>query len=209
MFLLSMLVHVRSRRRMFLIAGLFVLVSGVVYFLFMAAWLNLFLAYRWSTGLRLTIGLLGLTAAAFHLKDFFLGLGGPSLSISETGKRRIGDRVRAIITARNLPLAMLAVVVLAVLVNFYELLCTAGLPALYTQILARQDVTQGSFYAYLALYNLAYVVDDGLLVFTATWALSSRRVGPATGRLLKGISGLVLLLLSLIIIWRPEWLTFT
>lgn len=42
-FLLSLLGHARSRGRMLLIGGTFVMVSGLVYFLFMAAWLSLFL----------------------------------------------------------------------------------------------------------------------------------------------------------------------
>jgi glutaredoxin len=209
MFLLSMLVHVKSRPRMFLIAGVFVLISGAVYFLFMAAWLNLFLAFRWSAVLRILIGMLGLTAAGFHLKDFFMNLEGPSLSISEGKKGRIGSRIRAVITARNLPLAILAVGVLAILVNFYELLCTAGLPALFTQILVNQEIQGARFYGYLLLYNAAYIFDDSVMVFTATWALSSKRLKPGAGRILKGLSGLVLLVLSLLVIIKPGWLSFT
>jgi glutaredoxin len=209
MFLLSMLVHIKSRKRMFLIAGIFVLISGAVYFLFMAAWLNLFLAFRWSAALRILIGILGLTAAGFHLKDFFMNLEGPSLSISEDKKGRIGSRIRSVITARNLPLAILTVSALAILVNFYELLCTAGLPALYTQILVNQNIEGASFYGYLLLYNVAYIFDDSLMVFSATWALSSKRLKPGAGRILKGLSGLVLLVLSLLVILKPEWLSFT
>lgn len=208
MFLLSMLSHVKSRKRMFLIAGIFVLISGLIYFLFMAAWLNLFLAFRLSVFLRITIGLLGLTAAGFHLKDFFLNLKGRSLSIPEAGKSRIGEGIRSVITARNLPVAIIAVSTLAVLVNFYELLCTAGLPALYTQILVNQEIEGPRFYAFLLLYNIAYIFDDSVMVFSATWALSSQRLKAGTGRVLKGLSGLVLLLLSLLLIFKPEWLSF-
>jgi glutaredoxin len=209
LFLLSMLVHVKSRKRMFLIAGIFVLVSGAVYFLFMVAWLNLSLAFRWSEGLRYAIGGLGLTAALFHLKDAFVGAKGPSLSIPESRRQGIGQRIRDVITARNLPLAVAAVTVLAIIVNFYELLCTAGLPAIYTQVLARQDISGAAFYGYLALYNLAYIFDDGLMVFGATWALSSRRLSASSGRWLKGLSGAALLLLSLVLIFRPAWLSFS
>lgn len=209
MFLLSMLVHVKSRQRMFLIAAIFVLVSGVIYFLFMAAWLNFFLAFRWSGFLRILIGLLGLTVAGFHLKDFFMSLKGPSLSISMAGKNRIGAVIRSVITARNMPLAILMVSTLAVLVNFYELLCTAGLPALYTQILVNQNVEGGRFYGFLLLYNAAYIFDDSVMVFSATWALSSQRLKPVAGRALKGVSGAFLLLLSLLLIFRPDWLNFT
>ncbi|MEE4175819.1 MAG: glutaredoxin family protein [Xanthomonadales bacterium] len=208
LFLLSMLVHVKSRKRMFLIAGIFVLVSGAVYYLFMVAWLNLSLAFRWSEGLRYAIGGLGLTAALFHLKDALAGPRGPSLSIPDSRRQGIGQRIRDVITARNLPLAIAAVTVLAIIVNFYELLCTAGLPAIYTQVLARQEISGGAFYGYLALYNLAYIFDDALMVFGATWALSSRRLSASSGRWLKGLSGAALLLLSLILIFRPAWLSF-
>ena len=209
LFLLSMLVHVKSRKRMFLIAGIFVLVSGAVYYLFMVAWLNLSLAFRWSEGLRYAIGGLGLMAALFHLKDAVVGAKGPSLSIPESRRAGIGQRIRDVITARNLPLAVAAVTVLAIIVNFYELLCTAGLPAIYTQVLARQEISGAAFYGYLALYNLAYIFDDALMVFGATWALSSRRLSAASGRWLKGLSGAALLLLSLVLIFRPAWLSFS
>ncbi len=209
LFLLSMLVHVKSRKRMFLIAGIFVLVSGAVYFLFMVAWLNLSLAFRWSEGLRYAIGGLGLTTALFHLKDAFVGAAGPSLSIPESRRRGIGQRIRDVITARNLPVAVAAVTVLAIIVNFYELLCTAGLPAIYTQVLARQDISGAAFYGYLALYNLAYIFDDAFMVFGATWALSSKRLSASSGRWLKVLSGAALLLLSLVLIFRPAWLSFS
>lgn len=43
MFLLALLVYTRSRKKMFIVGGTFILVSGIVYYIFMAAWLNLFL----------------------------------------------------------------------------------------------------------------------------------------------------------------------
>ena len=62
--------------------------------------------------------------------------------------------------------------VLAGLVNVIELLCTAGLPALYTQILTLQRLPMWSYYRYLGLYNLAYVFDDSLMVALAVVTLS-------------------------------------
>ncbi|SCY38916.1 hypothetical protein [Nitrosospira sp. Nsp13] len=56
LFLLSLLVHLQDRKRTALIAGTFVLVSGAVYYAFMAAYLNLFLIIGFSTILRLTLG---------------------------------------------------------------------------------------------------------------------------------------------------------
>ena len=42
LFLLSMLINLSNRKKIFLTGGLFVAVSGLVYFAFMAAWLNIF-----------------------------------------------------------------------------------------------------------------------------------------------------------------------
>ncbi len=62
LFLLSLLVHWRDRRRMALVAGTFVVVSGAVYYAFMAAWLNVFLLLGFTAWLRLLLGSLYLVA---------------------------------------------------------------------------------------------------------------------------------------------------
>ena len=43
LFLLTLLAYTQSRKKMFIVGGTFILVSGIVYYFFMAAWLNLFL----------------------------------------------------------------------------------------------------------------------------------------------------------------------
>jgi hypothetical protein len=205
LFLLSMLVHLRDRRRIALIAGTFVLASGLVYYAFMAAWLNLFLALGMSTALRVTLAVLALIIAAINLKDFAVGLHGPSLSIPESAKPSLYARVRTIVQARSLPVALAAVALLALLVNTIELLCTAGLPALYTAVLSQQALSPAAHYAYLGLYILGYMTDDALMVGLAVFALGSRRLGERGGRWLKGISGMVMLVLGCVLLLRPQW----
>ena len=87
LFLLSLLVRFRDRRRMALVAGTFVLASGAVYFAFMAAWLNLFLIAGMSTPLRWGLALVALAIGAFNVKDFFAWGHGPSLSIPDAALR--------------------------------------------------------------------------------------------------------------------------
>ncbi|HEX5636165.1 MAG TPA: NrdH-redoxin, partial [Gammaproteobacteria bacterium] len=81
-----------------------------------------------------------------------------------------------------------------------------GLPAMYTAVLAQQDLTPAAHYAYLGLYILGYMADDTLMVATAVMALSSRKLTENAGRWLKLVSGSVMLLLGAIIIFRPDWL---
>ena len=206
LFLLSLLVRLGDRRRMALIAGTFVLVSGLVYYAFMAAWLNLFLAVGLSTLVRVMLALVALVFAALNLKDFVAFGRGPSLAIPDAAKPGIYARVRAVLQGRALGASLLGVAALAVLVNFVELLCTAGLPAIYTAVLSQQEVTGGARYAYLALYIAGYITDDALMVGLAVTALTSRKLTERAGRWLKLASGLVMLALGAVLLLRPGWL---
>lgn len=205
-FLLSILVNLHSRVRMVAIAGTFVFVSGAAYFAFMAAWLNVFLLIGYLRPVQLLLGGLAMLVGSIHVKDFFAFKKGLSFSIPESAKPGIYDRVRRIVSAENLPAALAGAFTLAVLVNIVELLCTAGLPALYTNILTQQGFSAAGRYAYLLLYILAYMFDDAVMVAVVVATLSRRRLQETEGRWLKLISGLVILLLGLVMIFKPEWL---
>jgi hypothetical protein len=206
LFLLSMLVHLGDRRRMALIAGTFVLVSGAVYFAFMAAWLNVFLFVGMSRQLRWGLGAVAVAIGLVNLKDFFAWGRGFSLSIPASAKPGLYARVRAIIHADAMSASLLAVAVLAVAVNLIELLCTAGLPAIYTAVLTQQHLSASTHYAYLGLYILGYIADDSLMVSMAVMALGSRKLSERGGRWLKLLSGVVMLALGALLILRPQWL---
>jgi hypothetical protein len=206
LFLLSVLAGQNDRLKMGLIAGVFVLVSGLAYFAFMAAWLTVFQLIglvRWA---QVLLGLLALTMGAIHIKDFFAFKKGVTLSIPEGAKPGLYDRIRKVVAAPSLGAALAGAIVLAVLVNVIELLCTAGLPALYTQILTYRQYPPWKNYAYLGLYNLAYMADDSLMVGIAVSTLSRKRLQEKEGRWLKLLSGVVIALLGVLLLFRPEWL---
>jgi glutaredoxin len=206
LFLLSILVNLRDRVRILAVAGTFVLVSGIAYFAFMAAWLNVFLIIGYLRPIQIALGLLAITVGAIHIKDFFAFKQGISLSIPESAKPGIYQRVRKIVTAEHLSGAIVGAIVLAVLVNMVELLCTAGLPAMYTQILTLQQYPAWQNYTYLALYNVAYMFDDSIMVLLVVWTLGKRKLQQREGEWLKLVSGLVVLLLGLVMIFKPQWL---
>ncbi len=206
LFLLSILVNLRNRARMALIAGTFVLMSGLVYFAFMAAWLNIFWIIGFSRSLQVVLGSLALLIGLFNLKDFLALGAGPSLSIPASAKPDIYARVRRIMQAENLAGALIGVVLLAALVNTVELLCTAGFPALYTHILVARELPWWGYYGYLGLYNLAYILDDAVMVTLAVVTLQHHKLQERAGRWLKLMSGLVILALGIILLAKPEWL---
>jgi glutaredoxin len=206
LFLLGMLAGQRDRKRMAITAGTFVLASGVVYYAFMAAWLNVFLVIGYSHLVQVVLGLIAVAIGALNTKDFFAFRRGPSLSIPASVKPSIYTRVRKVLRADTLAASVFGVAVLAVMVNFVELLCTAGFPAVYTSVLARMELSAGAHAAYLGLYNLAYILDDAVMVTLAVVTLSRRRLSEAAGRWLKLASGAVMLALGFVLLLAPEWL---
>ncbi len=206
LFLLSLLVNLRSRAKMFAIAGTFVLASGLCYFAFMAAWLTFFDLVGQARLVQVVLGAVACFVAAVHVKDFFAFHQGVTLSIPEGRKAGLYARVTALLRANRLGGAMAGVVVLAFLVNTVELLCTAGLPAVYTSVLVAYDLERWQHFAYLALYQVFYMLDDAIMLTIAIVTLSKRRLQERGGRWLKLLSGVVVAALGLLLLFRPSWL---
>lgn len=206
LFLLSLLVRLQDRQRMALVAGTFVIVSGAVYYAFMAAWLNVFLLMGMSDSVRWTLAGLAILIGAVNVKDYFALNQGVSFSIPDSAKPGLYARMRQVMQTEALAASLVSVTVLAVLVNFIELLCTAGLPAIYTAVLSQQGFSMIEYYAYLLLYIVGYIADDSLMVVIAVVTLGSHKLTQESGRWLKLISGSVMLALAAMMLLKPEWL---
>ena len=204
LFLLSMMAHQKNRRRMLAIGGVFVTISGLMYFAFMAAWLNVFQLFGHLGWVTLAAGAVAVFVGVVNVKDYFWFGKGVSLSIPASRKPDIFRRARAILDAERLPAMLAATVVLAVAANFYELLCTAGFPMIYTRLLTLADLPAGGRYAWLAIYNLIYVLPLAAIVVVFARTLGARKLTEREGRLLKLLSGLMMLGLGALLLAAPE-----
>ncbi len=199
--MISLLAPLNDRRRMFAIAGTFVLIQGIAYFLFMAAWLNLFLVIGLSRASQLIIAAIAIFAGVVNIKDFFAFNVGLSLSIPEKAKPGIYSRMRAILHAESLAAAIVGAIILAVLVQIVEFLCTSGFPALFTRILTLRQLDTAAYYSYLLLYIAAYMLDDIIILTIGVVMLSRHRLQEKEGRVLKLVSGLVMIGLGIYLIF--------
>ncbi|MBT1074405.1 glutaredoxin family protein [Geobacter grbiciae] len=206
LFLLSLMIHAHSRNRMVLVGGTFVLFSGLVYFLFMAAWLNLFLLTGTLAAVTTAAGIIALMVAVINIKDFFFFEKGISLVIPEEKKPKLFERMRHLVHTGTLPSMLAGTVVLAVAANSYELLCTAGFPMVYTRLLTLRALPSSEYYLYLAFYNLIYVIPLAVIVAIFTATLGSRKLTEWQGRVLKLLSGIMMLMLGLVILLKPTLL---
>ena len=216
LFLLSMMVHTRSRARMVLIGGIFVFFSGAIYFLFMAAWLNLFIYLGELRLITLIAGCFAVMIALLNIKDYLSYKTGwfkkgwfikdLSLSMGDGEKPKLFDRIRQLLRLDSLPTVIIATVILAIVANSYELLCTAGFPMVYTRILTLNSLSTESYYFYLLLYNVIYILPLLAIVVLFTVKLGSRKLSEHEGMVLKLLSGVMMLMLGLLLVISPQLL---
>jgi len=207
LFLLSLLVHAKSRTRMAIVGGTFVLFSGIVYFVFMAAWLNVFLIAGELRIITVVAGLLALTVAALNIKDYFWFKEGPSLSIPDSAKPGLFRRMREVVASGSMGPMLVSTVLLAVVANSYELLCTAGFPMVYTRALTLASLETWQYYAWLAAYNVIYVIPLLAIVIVFVRTMGARKLSESEGRVLKLVSGLMMLGFGLLLLAAPQLLT--
>ncbi len=208
LFLITLLLGMENRRRMWVLGIAFIVASAAVYFLFMAAWLNLLIFLGFILWIRIAIGLVALAGGGYNIKEFFTNKSGTCKVTKSEKRKKVFDRLREITHEKNFFLALAGIILLAIAVNLVELLCSAGLPAVYTQILILNDLAVWQHYLYLLLYILFFMLDD-LFVF-ALAMITLRATGLTTKytRASHLIGGILMLIIGILLIAAPEWLMF-
>ena len=205
LFLISMLLGMKNRRRQWLIGSVFIFVSGFVYFLFMAAWLNIFLFIGFLFWIRLLIGTVAIGSGIYQSREFFVRKDGACAVASETKRQKISARIRKIVQEQSLWLALVGVAVLAVAVNMVELVCSAGLPAIYTSVLSAAHLANWQYYGYLVFYIILYMLDDAVIFIIAMLTLQLVGVTKKYVRAANLVGGIIILILGILLIFKPGW----
>lgn len=204
-FLIGLLLGMESRPRRWLLGGTFIAASALVYFLIMAAWLNTLLLIGAALWLRVGIALVALVAGIWSIKAFLQKEAVCTVSAAPA-RRAVLEKLKKLAQSSRLPIALTGITLLAFAVNVVELLCSAGIPAVYTQYLALQQLPSLQHYAYLGLYILIFMADDLLVFVGAMLTLEITGLGQRYSRWSKLIGGLVLLVIGILMLLKPQWL---
>lgn len=206
--LLSLLVTTRDMRKILIVGGTFLFVSGAMYYLFIAAWLNVFLLIGYNVWVQAIIGVVAVGAGSFYLYEAF-GKDPNTCNVTSMQQRRkIIERMQSILRATAWPAMLLGVSILAISVNAIELVCTAGLPAVFTQVLAFNHVSDLARYLYIALYILLYMIDDTVIFLIAVITLHATGMTTKYRRFTLIVGGLLMYLLGILMLFAPEALRF-
>ncbi|WP_146345240.1 glutaredoxin family protein [Phaeobacter marinintestinus] len=204
--LIGLLLGVRDTRRMWTLGAVFLLATGAMYFAVMAAWLNVVLWIGAVAWLRIAIGLLAIGAGIYYLRDYWTNPEGICRVTPSGNRKTISDAFRHMVEQPSLLVAALGVAMLAIGVNLIELVCSAGIPAVFTQVLAMHDLSPAQHYGYILLYLVVFLLDDAVLFVIAMLTLRSAVTTGRYSRAAHLIGGVVLLVLGAVMVLRPDLL---
>lgn len=205
-FLLGLIGNMQDRVRMWTLGVAFVAASAGVYFLFMAAWLNVVLLLGMIAWLRWGIGVLAIVGGVYSVRRGYSREPLVCEVTAPASRRKVLDVLRSLALEKRFVLALIGIVLIAVAVNVVELICSAGIPAVYTQVLALSQMSPLQYYAYLVLYVAVFMLDDVIVLVATLGAMTLTGTSERYTRWSNRVGGIILIGLGLLLIFRPQLL---
>jgi len=208
LFLISLLIGIENRKRMWMLGTIFIVSSATVYFLFMSAWLNLMFFIGFITWIRIAIGILAIGAGIYSIRDFFVHKEATCKITGDEKRRTVFEKLKTITKEKSLLIAGGGIAILAIAVNMVELVCSAGLPAIYTQILSLNSLGIWQYYMYIAIYILFFMLDDLFVFFVSMITLEMTGITTKYARYSRIVGGVLMTIIGILLIFKYEILMF-
>jgi hypothetical protein len=199
-YLISLIATLRDRKRIWLIVGSFVLSSGILYFLFMTAWLNAFLFIGYVKPLTTVIGLIALGGGILQIRGFIETKGAIVCEVTdEESRKKTMTRVQKIVSSPITLGTIAGIVVLAFAVNSIEFVCSAAVPAIFTHVLSLASLTTSQYYSYILLYVSFFMLDDLIIFGSAAIAMTSG-LGERYAKYFRPVGAAILIILGVLLL---------
>lgn len=209
LFLINMLIGMENKRRMFLFGFVFLLTSAFVYFLSMLG-ISTFLSFVSVPTVRSIIGLIAVIVGIYNVRKYIITKNDNSGChvVDDKKRKKIFNRIKKFTTEKNIFLALFGVILLAISVNAVELACSTVFPATFAEILAVNEISGIARIIYLLIYTLFYMIDDMVVFVIAVSTLTITTVSTKYGKLSSLFGGIIMLLVGVLLIFKPEWIMF-
>ncbi len=206
-FLITMLINMEDKKKLYILGSIFIITSALVYFVFLAAWFNFFKFLGFVRWIKIVIGIVAIVSGILHVRSGLSSKGGCH-AVSKEKRTSIMDRIKAITKEKQFPLAIAGMITLAISVNLIEVVCSAGLPSIYTSLLSTVELSTAKYYAYFILYTVIFMLDDLIVFFIA---IKSFQVTGITSKYTKWsslVGGAIIFVIGVLLILKPEVLMF-
>lgn len=208
-FLISMLIGSGNKKRMIGLGVLFLTTSALIYALFMTIWLNIMLNMTQVTAIKIAIAIVALIGAGWNLYSFYKGIKNKDAGcevVNNTKRKKIINKIKRFTSEKSFCLAAIGIITLAISVNFVELACSAGWPLVFTEILALNELSTTMYALYIFIYILFYLFDDLIIFFIAVITLKITGISNKYTKYSHLIGGILMLIIGLLMLFKPEWL---
>lgn len=206
-FLITMLINMKDKRKLYILGSTFIFTSGIVYFFFLSAWFNFFKLVGYVYWIKVIIGIIAIVSGILHVKSALFSKGGCHAT-NEKQRESIIERIKKVLGEKSFALAILGIVTLAISVNLIEVVCSAGLPAVYTNLLSSIKLSPFEYYFYLFLYVIIFMLDDLIIFFIAVKTFEVTGIAKKYTKWSSLIGGIIILIIGIILIVKPELLMF-
>ncbi len=206
-YLIALVASLNDPKKIWLIVGTFVLSSGILYFLFMTAWLNIFLIVGYMRIVTIIVGIIAIGGGALSVKEYIDLKGNVVCKVGDADdKKKTAGLVEKIVSSPLTLATVFAIITLAFVVNAIEFVCSSAIPAVFTQVLALSNLSFWEYYGYILLYDIFFMLDDMIIFGLAAFAITKSGVGEKYAGYCKVIGGALLLLIGLILLFAPQLL---
>ena len=201
LFLISMLIGMKDQNKMFIIGFTFLFTSALVYFILMLFWLDIASILTSVVLVRNIIGMVAIVLGLYNLVTTIRKKEDGCSVVDDKKRNKIFTKIKKLTTEKNLLLALIGVITLAVSVNIIELACSAGLPLIFSEILSLNNLPRTIEIVYIIIYVFFFLLDD-LVIFTiAMLTLKLTGISVKYGKISKIVGGLILLITGVLLIF--------
>ena len=209
LFLISTLLGMKDRKRMWIIGLTFLLTSALVYMVIMLGWLEIVVNITTSILIRNIIAVIAVIGGLINLRTFIKSKKTSGCTIIDDNKRtKVFEKIKSFTKEKSLFLALLGVITLAIGVNVVELACSAGLPLVFTQVLAVNNITGVNALMYVLVYIFFFLIDDLLIFIIAMTTLKLTGVSNKYAKYSHLVGGILMVLIGLLLLIKPELIMF-
>ena len=208
LFLINVLIGSKDKRKMFILGNIFLLTSGLVYFLSMLG-ISLVLNISTVIWIRNIIALIAIVIGILNIRTFIKTKNDDGCHVVKDDKRKkLFKRIRDYTSKKSLLIASLGMIVLAASVNLVELACSLGFPAVFSEILAVNKINTIERVLYLILYDLFYMLDDIVIFYIAMFTLNIKGISRKYTKYSNLVGGIIIILIGLLLLIKPNWIMF-
>lgn len=208
LFLIGMLIGNKDKKKLLLLGCLFLGTSALVYALFMVSWLKIVLTMEQVGMIRFLIAIVAIIGAGWNLYSYYQSIQKETgcQVVNSTKRKKIMTKIKKFVGEKNIILASIGIIALAISVNFIELACSAGWPLVFTEILALHKLNAGSYVFYIFLYILFYLLDDLIIFLVAVFTFKITGISNKYSKYSHLIGGILMLIIGILMLFKPEWL---